>query len=174
MLTSLTLVSAGRIFSEAQGYPTASEIYLSWCAIHPISLCNRYHHEIHSMSGPAPTVSISMSSITIHHLHRPESLRATLISPSFSPIICNHFPSSIHFVFKIISIFFVLSALPLTTTAVPTSFTSPLDTRNSMFTGLPECALQLTQNLYLFGFYVNIIISIYSMTSGFFGSTLCL
>ena len=68
--------------SEVQGHLATSETSLLWCAIHPISLCNWYHIEILSMSGPAPIVTALMKSITIYH--RPESLKSSLIFPSFS------------------------------------------------------------------------------------------
>jgi len=72
------------ISSEVRGHLATSETSWLWCAIHPISLCNGYHREILSMSGPVPIVTALMNSITIYH--RPESLKSSLIFPSFSSI----------------------------------------------------------------------------------------
>lgn len=116
---------------------------------HSLSLRNKSNYGVPSVSGPA-LVTVSENYITIRYFHSPESLKATLVSLSFSPHIKILFSNYVSFLCKIISNSLVLSAsFPTTTTASQTAFISPADTYNSVFTGLPKYALQLLQAFYM-------------------------
>lgn len=108
---------------------------------HPISLQQMQTWDSYHVWPHSHWYSLS-EHITIHHIHRPESLKASLISypmihtnPWFSP--WNHFPSSVHFISVQNSIkFFHVFCLP----------SYLLDSCNNIFTTFPECAFQLLQN----------------------------
>lgn len=89
---------------------------------HPTSLYNKYIHGIPSVSGPAPAGIVSVNFITIHHFHRPERLKASLLYP-LSYLVYKSFSEFCEFCLQ-----------------------NNVKLQYRIFAGLPECALQWLQN----------------------------